>query len=258
MEVYIELAFLQNFVIDGALLYATQSVLGYRVSVRRILIAAFTGATFAIVYPLFSYPAVVGWGIKLSSGAAICLISSAENGFLRQMRSLAIFFLFSALLAGATYATPFAGKLCAVCLSFAAFWAAKRVKELFRRRLEIKRLVYDCVLCVKGKELALRGFLDTGNRIYHRGKPVCILAGKTAGELFVDFSKSGHTAYEKIILNTVNGRKETIVFEAECLRIYSEGRVHTIEKAMIGLSASKLSEDYELLLAPSCLCGDCK
>lgn len=258
MEVYIELAFLQNLAIDGALLYATQSFLGYRISMRRILFAALVGAAFAIVYPLMSYPIAVGWVIKLFSGATICLIASAEKGFLRQFRSFAIFILFSAMLAGATYAMPFPGKLCAVILCFGVFWAAKRIKELFRKRLEIKRFVYDCALCVNGRELNVRGFLDTGNRIYHRGKPVFLLAGKTAGALFVDFSESGHTAYEKIILNTVNGRKETLVFEAEYLRIYSEKRVHTIEKAMIGLSASELSEDYELLLAPSCLYGDCK
>ena len=79
MEVYIELAFLQNLAIDGALLYATQSFLGYRISMRRILFAALVGAAFAIVYPLMSYPIAVGWVIKLFSGATICLIASAET-----------------------------------------------------------------------------------------------------------------------------------------------------------------------------------
>jgi len=78
MQVYVELALLENFCMDFTLLYAAKSVVKNRASKKRLAVAAALGACFAVVFPLFNLPPVWSAAIKIVSGLLICLIAGLE------------------------------------------------------------------------------------------------------------------------------------------------------------------------------------
>ena len=57
MVVYVEFAFAENALLDGALAYLSVKCVRGRTSARRILLSAAAGGAFAVLFPLVSLPA---------------------------------------------------------------------------------------------------------------------------------------------------------------------------------------------------------
>ena len=99
MVVYVEYALIQNFLLDGALLYL--SLKGARVAFQRrnLLFAAFLGAVFAIVYPLLVLPEFLKTVLKFAVGALLCLVAfgrvKSKNEWGRYALSCFFFYLFT-------------------------------------------------------------------------------------------------------------------------------------------------------------------
>ena len=65
MQVYVELALLENFCMDFTLLYCAKLVSKNRAHVLRLVIASVFGACFAVVFPLFKSGSVLSVIIKI-------------------------------------------------------------------------------------------------------------------------------------------------------------------------------------------------
>ena len=65
MQVYVELALLENFCMDFTLLYCAKLVCKNRASFWRVAFAAAIGACFAVVFPLFKLKGVWAVTVKL-------------------------------------------------------------------------------------------------------------------------------------------------------------------------------------------------
>ncbi|MBR2442045.1 MAG: sigma-E processing peptidase SpoIIGA, partial [Clostridia bacterium] len=73
MTVYIEYAFLQNFVFDGVLFLLALFALREKLCLWRILLSSALGGIFAILFPLIKLPAVFKTLLKFAGGALLCI-----------------------------------------------------------------------------------------------------------------------------------------------------------------------------------------
>ena len=72
MQVYIEYAFIENFLLDSMLLFLAFRSTKTRVRALPAVCAASFGAAFACVFALISVPYAAAFFIKVSAGALMC------------------------------------------------------------------------------------------------------------------------------------------------------------------------------------------
>lgn len=248
MQVYIELAVLENFCMDFTLLYCAKLASKNRAGWRRIALASSLGAAFAVVFPLFRLGTALSIVLKIASGLLICLAAGRFSKLKNYLFFCALFFGFSALLAGVIVGVfslagvafeegegyIYSSVPVGVPLFFALLLvvAARAIKNRFFKGG--KRAV-EVVISLGDKSMSLRGFFDSGNRVYHFGEPVSIIP-KSAAEKLIDLGgiKDG------VKIHTVAGGKTLKVFTADRLEINFKDRVSVCNKVKLGVSVAHI------------------
>lgn len=170
MQVYIEYAFTENFLLDAMLLYLAFCFMRKKARVVPLTIAASAGACFACIYALFSVPFVLTLIVKTLAGAAMCLIACAhirergeKRGKSERRKEIkgyfvytAVFFALAAALCGIFYAIDYTGNKLKtwqipVCVFFVAACqtTAKRIfsAKKYRRSRENAFYVREKIPC---------------------------------------------------------------------------------------------------------------
>ena len=273
MEVYVEYAIVENFLIDGMLLWLSLKMTKRKISFVRLFFAAALGAAFAVIFPLFSLGAFLGTSLKLAVGALLVFVAIGENGWGRYALSLACFYGASFALGGgliAVYdlfslpyiqsggvivaAVPLGGVLLGCVLFLATcIWCIKR---LYRRR-RILRFVYPCKIVLGARTVEAFGFLDSGNRATVMGKkgdfrfyPLHFLSPDLAFQIL---DGREPVSFAETAVTTVGGKKQVKFFMADRLEIYSDGRWNIIERAYFAPSSHIRDREYKILLSAHCL-----
>ena len=101
MQVYVELAVLENFCMDFTLLYSAKLASKNRAHFMRIALGAALGACFAVTFPLFKIGTVWQVVLKIISGLIICLAAGRFKGVKSYIKFTGFFLAFTALLGGA-------------------------------------------------------------------------------------------------------------------------------------------------------------
>lgn len=229
MTVYIELAFLENFLLDALLLWLALLCTRQKVKVWRLCLASAVGATEAVVFPLIPFPVWAAYFIKFLGGALLAVIASSKgikNCLLTVASFFALTFAYGGLLTAAYsffnvkheegngYLVEQAPVALVLCGAIAFFVAAALGAKRFYRFQKLKRQIVPCVLCVGEKRLQWQGFLDSGNLLSFRGQPVCVISAAGVFALFGARPKS----VGRIAVKTVNGEKEAPVFVCDSLK----------------------------------------
>ncbi len=258
MKVYIELAFLENFLIDGVLMFLALHCARVRVSWWRLAISSSVGAIEAIVFPLFVLPLWAAYLVKFTGGAALGLIAAHGKKVRPYLITVAAFFLMTFALGGLlTAAYSFfwieaeagqgflveripvglmAGGLCCFFIFF--FYGARR----FYRYRHAVRNTLDCALVAGERKVEWRGYADSGNLLEFRGKPVCVTSPQA---VFALFGRHPH-AEGHIRVATVNGQKTSPVFCCDTLAIRTGGG--TLERHGVLITVGDVSGDFQLIL----------
>lgn len=249
MQVYAELALIENFCMDFTLLFAAKTVSKTPSSVKRLCVAAAMGACFAVVYPLIKMPAALGVAVKLISGLALCLIGGRVKPLKAYLKFTAAFFIFSALLAGGL-----------IGLFALTGWEALEGGGFLISSVPIGIPLFGALLIILGaKNLAARlskncknnvicriyagqlqaevsGFFDSGNKVFSRGEPVCVFP-KSALEKILTAVRIN----ENVKIHTVAGSKIMEVFTADELEIDFGGKKQNFKKVKIGVSPQPIA-----------------
>ena len=261
MTVYIEYAFLENFLIDGMLLYLSFRFLKISFKWKNLLFSALFGAVFALVFPLLSLPDILAYLLKFFVGFLLCLIAfpriKNKNDVGRYALSSALFFLLSFAFAGAIFAiysgfsfsdngyqiqqTPFVLLLCCA-VGFLIFiaWLAQKI---YRKKATF-RYLYDCAILYNKRRVAILGFLDSGNMATAKGVPVCFLSPEIAFEIWESEMLSPHG---EITIQTLGGEK-TLPLCQGSLEIRLDKGVFTRQHTYFAPSAHMVSREYKMLL----------
>lgn len=257
MVVYWEYAFAENFILDGVLLYLALKCAKTKIYKIRLAAAAAVGAAEAIVFPLLSVPAWSAYLIKALGGILLCVIAVHGKKLKPYLITSAAFFFFTFALGGLlTAAYSFfgatrtdggyligqapVGLVIGGLLLFAV--AVVKLSQSYLRYRKVRQNLLACTLTAGGREVKWQGYADSGNCLEFRGKPVCVVSVAAVFALFGrNLKESG-----RIRINTVNGAKESPVFECEKMKIFTGEQ--TVEKSGVYLTVGDVGKSCQLIL----------
>lgn len=249
------------------MLLLTKRLLGRQASFRRLLMGAAIGGLWACTAVLLSLS--FWWLEALLSFLAAMLMTMAAFRLkkIREILSAAGCFYLCASAAGGLvnvfyYRTP-AGRAMqsavmpayqlAVFLT-AAFLILYTGLRLFGRYRRNEQMIYDVELWHHGKNVCLKGLMDTGNRLYTpvSHEPVHILSYDACHSLLssLNLEEQNLRMIPFRSLGKDNGMIMGLVIEKMTLR--QNGYEHTVTSPVIGLSKGSLCTNgqYQMILHP--------
>ncbi|MDE6585452.1 MAG: sigma-E processing peptidase SpoIIGA [Clostridia bacterium] len=249
MQVYIELAVLENFCIDFTLLYAAKLASKNPAHILRIVLGAAIGAAVAVTLPLIDLGTAVSVIFKILSGLLICLAAGKFQSFKSYLKFTGVFIALTALLGGALIAVfSLAGVeysagsgyiLSSVPIGIPLFGALLII--IFARRLAAKltkrgKTTVTCRIYVGDEHTEIEGFFDSGNKVSRLGQPVSVIP-EYAAKKICDISG----IKENVKIHTVAGSRNMKVFTADRVEIISDGEPVVKKDVKIGVSPHKIN-----------------
>lgn len=225
MVVYIEYAFLENFLYDGVLLCLSLAFSRVRIGWWRVALSAALGAAFALVYPLLRLPAFCGQLLKFSVGFLLCLVAfpklKTKKEWGRYALSAVLFFVLSFAFGGALTTASggvFGGKAPSIFI-FLGFVVLSVIALILAKKLYKKRslhaYMYDCRILYDKRVVAISGYMDSGNLAQKNGIPVCFLSPDIVYELFgAEILKEGGQVCDELEIATMSGGKKVPLYKA--------------------------------------------
>lgn len=255
MVVYIEYAFLQNFALDGALLYLAFTAAKQPISIGRWLLSACLGGVFALIYPLLTLPTWAAWILKTAMGASLCLF---PFGRLKNKKDAGRYAFVCVLFFAFTFATG-GGVTGLLGTTVSAGWATVAaagvcallggiVKKLYKKRA-LHRYLYPCEIVYKERKVNIFGYLDSGNSAEKNGLPVCFVSPDVFYTLFGEDLWDDRTGQvcDEIEIQTLSGRKILRAAVAQ-IRVQTGKNKREYQTAYFACSANMLNREYALLL----------
>jgi len=257
-EVYWEYAFLENFMLDGMLLRLALRCARVRQNTFLLLCAACLGGVQSIFFPLIPLSAFAAAIVKCLGGVTLAVVAVPHGSPPRVYLVTAVsFFLLTFLLGGILTAllsgtggvlsaggyymesAPFAF-FAGVCVAFALL-CRKGIARLFRYR-GLKSWIFPCELVCGGRKVKWKGFLDSGNRLRYRGRPVCVLSPAAALALFEKSACVG-----RLRVGTVNAERDAPLFSCEQMTLVC-GREKRTYRDLLFTVGEIASREYQILL----------
>ena len=266
MIVYWEYAFLENFILDGLLLYLALKCARQKCHILHLLLAAAIGAVEAVVFPLFALPAWASYLVKFAGGALLVLIALKKVAWKSYLIATAAFFLMTFALGGLLVAAySFVGAEyvsgngfllerapVALVLGIAGVFAVLVVLAAgyFYRYRRIKRNLFGCALTAGKKSVHITGFADSGNLLTFHNQPVSVISPITALALFGGKMKE----VGRMTINTVNGGSEAPVFECDMEIALAKKKI--FHKGIYVTVGDINSKEYRIILHNAMLEGE--
>ncbi len=258
MEIYIEYAFIENFLFDYTLLYL--ALLSTKTEIRRfrLVIASVFGGVFAILFPLLYLPKILGTILKISVGFLLCFMAVKDIKTKKDRDRYALtcifFFIFSFSFGGILLALTrdfFQNKVPSL-LVISAFAMLTYISIRLIKKLQAQKAVYaylyDCKVMAQGVCKEVQGFWDSGNLAIKNNIMVCFLSPELFYDIFQGniFAKGRGQVCDELEIRTVSGVKNVAVYLGE---IEVKTHVRWIKKQVyFAPSKNMLSKTYSLLL----------
>ncbi len=262
MVVYVEYAFLENFLFDGALLCLSLVASKQRLRWRKILFSALFGAVFALIFPLLLLPNWLGFLLKILVGFLLCLFpfgrlkTRKEWGRYAMMASFFFAFTFS-----------FGGALTGIYTSFSlvrmpnfsvvigfcvlCFCASVFIFKIYEKK-RVYSYIYPCKAFANGKKMDALGFFDSGNLAIKNGLPVCFIAPdffyEMWGEKIMFSEKETGQVRDEMQITTVSGIRKIPLYQGEIE--VKTGRKEVQKKSVYFAPATNMIQrEYKILLS---------
>ncbi len=260
MTVYIEYAFLQNFLLDGGLLWLSLKAVKTAVKWGRLFFSACLGGFFAVVYPLLSLPSVLAFFLKIAVGLFLPLLAfgrvknKREGG--RYALNAVFFFLFTFLFGGALLSGMGNFALARLpswvvvgCFALFIPLAALLFEKIYQKRVVFRRIC-PCEVCFGEKKAKIQGFYDSGNLASNNGLPVCFLSAELfyelCGEEVLLGEKDRGQACEEMAISTLSGERR-VPLRKGILRI-KDGEKYRENEVYFALSSNMIGREYKVIL----------
>lgn len=191
MIVYVDMVFLSNLAVDGAVLLTTAKVRRLRPKRRRIALSAGMGAVYAAGMFAWDVPYLYSFAAKVLVSLAMVVCAFGYGSPLRLARLFGTFYLVSfATLGGVLGLTfllrqtgapwsdmsltpdggmllelPMQSVLMAVCFALSV-WLFRGASASAERTGRLDALIVNVAVTIAGEIRECRGLVDTGNRLY--------------------------------------------------------------------------------------------
>lgn len=247
MQVYVELAFIENFCMDFTLLYCAKAASRNRAKLWRLALASAFGGASAIAFTLLPLGKIWGTVVKIALGFLIALIACKFTSFKGYLKFSCAFVGFTFLLGGALTAIfSLAGAdmksgdyyiLSSVPIGVPAFGALMLVlfaRYLARRLKKTDKNLVRLLITTGDERIELPAFFDSGNSVYFRGEPVSVVPPSVGKRVAAERIKG------EVKIHTVAGSRTIKVFTAEKVTIYSANSQKILRNVIIGISGEKI------------------
>lgn len=258
MTVYIEYAFLENFLYDGAFLCLALLAAREKIRWRRIALSASFGAVFAIVFPLLNLPKLLGLALKLAVGFLLCFLAfgriKGKKAWGRYALTATFFFVFAFSFGGALTGVTqsfFVGKaptpLVALCFCLLSALSLLFVRKLYERK-SLHAYIYECEISALGKSAAALGYFDSGNTATKNSLPVCFVSPDLIFDLFgSEYGKDGRQVCDEMQITTMSGQKTIPLYKGMLsVKIQREKREMQVYFAP---NTNMIRREYKILLS---------
>ena len=252
-ELYIDLFFLINFLMDYFLLLMVGKMLKCRIRRLRIIAGAMVGAFLTCIFVVFLRGKI--WRLVLFHGVMnMCLLKTGLG--IKEKRTLIkawILLYVSAFLLGGilnVFQPYVRGGAVFLILAFAGYHLCLGIWDLLA--YFHKNMAGSCRarLYQNGRECEIYAIIDTGNRLRDSltGRPVHVITGEIAEKLgCTDFSSKRVITYQSI--GKENGTMPILMLDCLCCRCEKEEK--WVEKPLVAVSErQKLSNVYDMILNP--------
>lgn len=260
MVIYLDIFFLENFIINLFLLYTTVQTLKIKINMFNAVLASIFGSIYSIlaIYDKFSFISYVPF--KLIAALIMIVILMHKKNFLFNFKAMIIFILYSMVLAGlcmfielnkgSKLVINFKGVsykilFCALMLMYIAI---HRIVVYVKDRKNSIELIYDVEIVTDKFKKNVRAFLDTGNELREPATnlPVMIVEKSLFKNINIDEKEKFIIPYK--VVNGVCGKMEG--FRPKSVKIYKNNKIEDCE-VIVAFCENKLSKinEYNALLS---------
>lgn len=252
MVIYVEYAFLENFALDGALLYLALCAAKAPIRYKRLVISAALGGVFAVLFPLLSLPTFLQAILKIAFGFLMCMLCfkrlKTKKEWGRYASVCAFFFAFAFAAGGAILGAygNFHSNL-PMGFVFASFLLFCLLARRFIKWIYKKRAVFGCLrtcsIVYGQKRVDVLAFLDSGNLASKNGVPVCFVSPELVYEIWgKEIIESEGQVRDELCITTISGIKTVAVYKGVLETEKGKKEVY------FSPSANMISREYKLLL----------
>ncbi len=257
MTVYIEYAFLENFLVDLALLWLSLKAVKEIISLPRLLFSASLGAAFAVIHPLCGFSPAMSMFVKLAVGGLLpmlcfCRIKTKKE-WGRYALSVVFFYVFTFLFGGAMTAIFSSAKrrpyLFFLSLALLTGLSYSLIAKIYQKRA-VFRQIYECTLLFQEQKIKAQGFLDSGNLATKNALPVCFVSVDIfydlCGEAFFLNEKEGGQVFDEMAISTIVGEKNVVLYQGKiCIKTAGE---YLEKEVYFAPSTNMITKEYKVLL----------
>lgn len=262
-EIYIDVLFLVNFMMDTLLLMLVGKILKCNAASGRILLGAATGAFLSCVLIMIPFLSPVIKMILLHTAVNTCMIAVAFRMKSRSMflKGLVLLYICAFLMGGVLqwlYPWIRTGSYFFAAAVFAWF-LVKGIWKFIAGVFCVNQNSYRVILFVKEQKCEVSAWADTGNTLKDpiSGEPVHILDISAAKRIWKNKEMEG---LRYIPFHTVQGNSVMPVVRIEKMCIQTkkdDDEMIWVEHPVLGISKESIfeQEEYQMLLNPEILGG---
>ena len=247
MQVYIEYAILDNFIVDWFLLRQAAVLLRIKFKKRFLLLAATIGTVVAVVLPIADVPQIISFIIKLLLGALMCFVAVKHSNLVAYVKYFNVFLLLTFLLGGLVigimsilgipydFEAYYSNKLMPIGLNvlfgYLLAFGIKRFIARFVSSVLIAPDLYETEISVGGRTFKAVAFFDNGNRLKDEktGLPIIICGEKFFNKLS---TSAMLVAAGRILYSTASGTGENVFYNTDYV-IVNKGREGAVRHAFL-------------------------
>lgn len=284
MEIVVEYALLDNFLIDMIILFVSCKLKREKISVARLCISSLFGAICALLMPLLNCANFLIIGVKLLIGVVMVLIAHKCSTFKKFILDYFIFLSTTAVFGGVgigvlylffgsvTLTSGFAinSPISMSAIYIALFaWAYGVVASIkfFYRKKNRNEFTFEIELECKDKKVESMAYLDSGNTLVDpvTQKPVVIIGLKTFNKLHKDVALENllMKKLDKIKIDgahyieyqTLNNQKMSmLITPIDKIEMKNKKEKSGLKDCVLGLSFAKFQKSFgcDILLNQNC------
>ena len=266
MEVYIEYAILDNFVMDYLIISLACVGRNKKNGVKKRIISALFGTVFAVYLPILKIAAPFNYICKILVGVLMVFFSGCFYNFINFLYRTALFFLVTFMFGGIIYGVAsltgikydyinniYQSKIPLfvwLLLGGIIYLILYKTFGVFYRKKKIFPFLRKCELYADGQKLKTQGFIDSGNGIIFKDfYSVCVADSVLADRLNKCGLLQGRFV-GKVDFQTASGKSVMKIYELDKIKVFYDEKENIIFKAKIGIVESKIkfADDYSLIL----------
>ncbi|HEY8445043.1 MAG TPA: sigma-E processing peptidase SpoIIGA [Bacilli bacterium] len=229
MKIYLDLVFLINFSINFIFLYIIQLLFNDNFSIGKACISSLLATTFLI---LFLFDKAIFTVIKISGGLILVFVGIGAK---KIAIKTSLFYLLELSLTGIVTSFKMTGMMLIFALVIVIILII--IQSFKKESIFINHFKYNVSVTFLGKQLSLKGFLDTGNLLTINNMPVIFINQK--------FYNHNIPIYKITNIQTINQEKQITCYLPESFYITIGKK--KIEKQVV-ISFAQLGNDFDCLL----------